>query len=100
MLCEENLEKVCIEAGNCQESILIDESSNVTGSAKLVWYFNGSKYSSDIELVEDEPILIPNNFNDNYKHTLKVILSDGSVYKDTLFLINIKPCFKKWHKRI
>lgn len=95
MICEENLEKVCIYTDSCNDCINIKERALENNIATLVYCFNGTKYEHEIELKENQDIVIPNIFNENYKHKAKIILSDGTIFKNILFIITVFPCVKK-----
>ncbi len=68
-------------------SIVADE----TGTWKAVLDFAGVQFRTDIPVISGVPVTIPNNFNENYRHTLKLYRADGTLVNDTCYKIKTMP---------
>lgn len=94
MFCEDQLEKVCMNAGSCDEFIDLHFESPITDFVNVVFDFNGRRHKHRISVTAGQNILIENLFSDNYTHHVKLIDSNGNVVGNRKYVIQINPCFK------
>lgn len=65
-------------------TLLADES----GIWTMAYEFNNSWFAQSISVTNNEIIELPNVFNENYNHTIKLYKTDGSLFDDTCFVLD------------
>lgn len=89
MPCEcENTECLEVVIDRCEEDITLPLLADETETWRVVIEFNGISISNYVEVTDGESIVIPNNLNENYRHTLKIYDADDNLFNDTCYIIH------------
>jgi len=87
-----NLDTVCLgDFCSCGDIIINIPNLNI-GTYTMFAKFNGVLIKREIEVVETDKIVIPNEFNENYSYLIKFMDSDNNIINDTWYSLNIMPC--------
>lgn len=72
----------------CGSSITTLLLADATETWKVKYEFNGLQKGFTISVVNNTPIVLPNNFNEFYNHVVEFIRADNTVYEETCFTLN------------
>lgn len=74
----------------CDNDITLPLNADETGLWTLLIEFNGTWIKLSIEVVEGEPIVIPNVLNEHYVHTVRLLNSSKELFNDTCYKLVVK----------
>ncbi len=84
----ENSECLDVLIDRCADDITLPLIADETETWRVVIEFNGIFLSEYVEVTDGEAIVIPNNLNENYRHTMKIYNADGNLFNDTCYIIH------------
>ena len=73
----------------CAETINLGLVADGSGVWKMVHEFNGTWVRTDIAVTNGSPIIVPNNFNEDYNTILKFYKPDNTIFNDTCYKLKI-----------
>lgn len=74
-------------SSNCDE-IVLDLVADETGIWTMRYEFDEFWFQRDIDVTSGDPILIPNVFNEKYKHTIEFYDVEGEKFNDTCYTLD------------
>lgn len=90
MSCCPNIVNKCLNVNPCDSAVDMDLLSTFTGILTVLVEFNGTWNQAKYSVASGDEIVLPNNFNTDYNHTIKFVLPNGSLMNDTCYCYNIK----------
>lgn len=80
---------VCLYVSACDSGIDTTLTSDFTGYLDVYSEFDGIWQKTSLSLSNGEEIILPNNLNGNYTHTIKFVKPDGSLLNGTCYAFTI-----------
>lgn len=81
---------VCIDVylSPCATSVDTGLVASVAGNWIAIYEFNGVDNQINVTYALNDPIILPNQFNPSYRHSLKLFKPDGNLFNDTCYVLN------------
>lgn len=89
MCCNEIINLGCYNS--CEKLINTGIEADVSGEWKIEVEFNGGIFFINFSVETGEKIKIPNKFNEDYTHLIKIYKPDGTQLENKCFKLKIQP---------
>jgi len=84
---------VCVDVflSPCAATIQLPVTADETAVWNMAFEFNGSQFVTSVPVYVNQPIVIPNRFNEQYTHVLRFYRPDNTVFLNTCFKLTTMP---------